>query len=437
MSTVTPTPHHPPVTQQRFAALVRRAVRPLRRKGWWHWIRFALLLAAGSYLGHILSESPRFADIRYSLYQRQVRMEHRGQVYPQHTVLLLLDDEDYWSEDFQARSPYKRNQLAALVDKLNEAGANTVAIDVDWSSPFPDKPDYDFSDYRAEDSLFFAAVKRMCDASRHVVLTTGVLGSEKAHYHPIPTIYASLLPGLPCVSVGHDGFAADKRKIPGMVRLESGGYMDSFSLAIVKIQDPIAYQNLVKAEDKGFRFGRYLTPEDFNPKAGRRFVFNGKAIRDMPVSALRQAVADRVVILGGSYSPFSYGGGDPVDMHNSPGGLEPGVMMHANYVEAELNQDSTFTPISDLTAEVLEWAMALLLALVAAIEVPAGWKWGSVTVFLIFSLLLTYVLMQNLGLFLDFLIPVLMIVIHTFTEEILEMRRELRHARRFLKEHHQ
>ena len=110
-------------------------------------------------------------------------------------------------------------------------------------------------------------------------------------------------------------------------------------------------------------------------------------------------------------------------------------MLHANYVEAELNQDSTFTPISDTTAEILEWTLASILALIAASEIRAGWKAWSVFFAFVFSMILTYMLMQNLGLFLDFFVPFLMVVGHTLTEELLEMRHELRHLKHKLKEH--
>jgi CHASE2 domain-containing sensor protein len=409
--------------------------RPIVRKGWMHWLRFAALLAAGSYLGHVLSESPRFADIRYELYQRQVRLQHRGPIYPQHTVLVLLNDDDYWSTEFQARAPLKLEQLAVLLDKLNAAGANTVGVDVFLSSPLPRHPDYDFPDYVPGDDAFFAAVKRMCDAGRHVVLTSYVVEVKKDIYHEEASIYTGRLPGLPCVSAGQDAFNDDMRKIPGLVELETGKMMDSFSLAMVKIADPVAYDNLVKDEDKGFRFAQYLTRQDFDPRSGRTFILNGVAVRQMDSVKLRQAVADKIVIVGGNWSSYGYGLGAAVDEHNSPGGLQPGAMLHANYVEAELNQSSTFTPISDRTAEILEWSLALLLALISASELPGGWKGATVTLSFVLSAILTYVLMQNLGLFLDFLIPFLIVVGHTFTEELLEMRNELQHARHKLKEH--
>lgn len=418
----------------RARAVTRLVAHPIARKGWMHWLRFAALLAVGSYVGHILSDSPRFEDIRFALYQKQVRLQHRGAIYPQHTVLLLLDDDDYWSTDFQARSPLKLEQLAVLLDKLNTAGANTVGFDVFLSSPLPEHPDYDFPDYVAGDAKFFAAVKRMCDAGRHVVLTAYLVRAHEELFHEEPAIYISHLQDLPCVSSGYDRFSDDMRKIPGLEELESGKLMDSFSLAMVKIVDPVAYENLVKEKDKGFRFAQYLTPEDFHPKAGRKFIFNGVAVRQMDDVALRQAVADKIVILGGAWSSYGYGLGQPIDQLNSPGGVEPGAMLHANYVEAELNQNSTFTPISDHMAEVLEWSLALLLAIIAASEVPGAWKAWSVVLSFLLSAVLTYVLMQNLGLFLDFLVPFVMVVGHTLTEELLEMRHELQHAKRKLKE---
>lgn len=254
---------------RRFLALARRAWHPVVRKGPWYWLRFAILLAVGSYLGHLLSEAPQLSDLRYASYQKQIRLEHRGQVYPQHTVLVLINDDDYWSDAYQARSPYKRNLLATLLNKLDNAGANTVTFDVDFSSPFASRPAYDFPDYAPEDALFFAAVRRMCDNGGHVVLSDGLTGGEQPPYHRVPTIYDAQRATLPCVSVGHDGLPSDMRKIAGMVRLDSGKSMNSLSLAIVKVTDPIAYERSVSSEDKGFRFGNYLTTEDFSPKQGR------------------------------------------------------------------------------------------------------------------------------------------------------------------------
>ena len=55
---------------------------------------------------------------------------------------------------------------------------------------------------------------------------------------------------------------------------------------------------------------------------------------------------------------------------------------------------------------------------------------GSFCDWLILSLLLTYTLLQNLGLFLDFLIPLSMIVFHTLGEELIKLWHEFQNLKR-------
>jgi hypothetical protein len=426
---------------QRAVSIITKAVRPIVRKGWGHWFRFVLLLVAGSYIGHELSDSPRFTDWRYWLYQKQVRIERRGSVYPKYTALVLLDDDDYWSEDYQARSKIKRDKLAAMLDRLNAAGVNTVAFDVFMESPHPEKPEYEFPDYRAEDDIFFHALERMCAAGRHVVLATeywpadhpnGDLDEDEA-----PSIFAGRLASVPCVSLGHVDFASDMRKVPGREQMADGHYVDSLSLAITKITDPIAYHGLINNEDNGFRFGQFLTPDDFTTRDGRQFIFSGHELQTMGVPQLREALADKTVIVGGHYHFAAYHHGfQYIDMINSPGGLEPGAMLHANFVEAMRDPASTFAGISDRSAEIFEWSLAFVLAFVGALEVHAGWKWAGFTLSFLAAVVVAYVLLQNLGIFLDFFIPILIILLHTMTEAVLEMRHELQHAKRLLQEHH-
>jgi hypothetical protein len=384
-------------------------------------------------VGHVLSESDRFTDWRYELYQWQVRWQRRGPVYPKYTALVLLNDDDYWSEEYQARAPLKRDKLAALLDKLNEAGVNIAAFDVNLEVPIPKDPAYEFPDYRAEDAAFLAAVRRMCGAGRHVVLATEYSSIEPPRDER-SSIYTPFLNELPCIERGHIAAPDDFRRIPGMIKMRDGTYLNSFSLAMTKISDPIAYENLVSGEDRGYRFRQYLTPDDFASRNGRQFVFSGREIESMGPAQLRLALSDKIVIVGGHWHGDAYGAGDPVDTWQAPGGEEAGAMMHASYVEAMRDPNSTFIPISDRAAEILEWGLALALALLGSLEVHAGWKWVGFSLSILLSTLLTYVFLQNLGLFLDFAIPLLIIVAHTFTEEVLEMRHQLHHAKHKLKE---
>jgi hypothetical protein len=428
----------------RALQLLRTITRPIVRKGWWHWVRFGLLLAAGSYVGSQLATSDRFVDIRYAVYQYQTRLQRRGPIYPQHTVLVLLNDEDFWGPKYESREPVKRDQIAALVDKLNQAGANTVALDLDFFSPIRDRPDFEYEGFLREDAVLKAALKRMCDAGRHVVLATD---SEPVNGFDgdgpeveVPSIYTPWLPELPCVLTGYtDSPSEDLRRIPGLKKLKDGRNLDSFSLAMVKAGDPVAYANIVNSQDtsiqyKGFRFGQFLTQEDFSPKQGRQFVFNGEAIETMDANALRQAVADREVIIGEHWHWLAQGIGSYVDMHATPGGIEPGSMRLANYVEAMRDETGSFIGISDETAEILEWILACCLALLWALEIRTLWKWLCLLLGCFLSLLMSFFLLQNLGLFLDFFIPIVIIVVHTVAEHLMEMRRELQHARQVIKE---
>jgi hypothetical protein len=77
----------------------------------------------------------------------------------------------------------------------------------------------------------------------------------------------------------------------------------------------------------------------------------------------------------------------------------------------------------------------MVLALVGALEVHAGWKWAGFVVSFLASVVVAYALLQNLGIFLDFFIPILIILLHTMTEAVLEMRHEIHHLKHQLHTH--
>jgi CHASE2 domain-containing sensor protein len=405
-----------------------RIVRPFARKGWGHWLRFALLLAAASYLGHLLSTSPWLTEFRYSMYHRQLLMRDRTQLYPTRTALVLLDDDDYWGDTFQSRTPLKRNELAEVLDRLETAGVNTVAFDVDLRSPRPQQPGLEFADYKAEDEELFAAIRRMCASDRHVVLASSVQFGDDG-YEEMPSIYTSALKRMPCVKTGYIQMPFDMRQIPGVVDLSDGGHLDSMALEVTGIADPTAYALAVASKGEGFRFSEYLTEADFAPKNGRQFIFSGQQLHTMDSATLHGQLADKLVFVGAHWHSYAYGAGPFVDLHNSPGGMEPGVMLHANYVEAMLDRTGTFTAISTSTAELLEIGLALVLAMIGVLEIHTAWKWAAFSSGLVLSILFTYVLLQNLGVFLDFAIPMLMIILHTVAEEALKVWHEFRHLK--------
>jgi CHASE2 domain-containing sensor protein len=409
---------------------IRKLVQPFTRKGWWHWLRFALLLTGGILLGHVLNNAPWLTQVRYSIYHSQMRMRDRSQLYPQRTVLVLLNDDDYWGDAYQSRTPLKRDVLAVLLDKLDALGVNTVALDVDLRSPHPDDPGFEFADYQAEDAKLMAAIGRMCAAGHHVVLASSIQFGDDG-YSEMPSIYTAKLAQLPCVRRGYIQLSYDMRRIPGTLDLADGGKLDSLPLALTGIADPTARADSSLDTGHGFRFSEYLEEADFEKTMnGRKFVFSGTQVMNADLSGLKDQLADKLVLVGANWHANAYGVGPLVDQHNSPGGMEPGVMLHANYVEAMLDRTGTFTPVSDSTAEMIEIGLVVALALIGLLEIHTAWKWAAFAIGLILSLLLTYTLLQNLGLFLDFLIPLLMIVFHTLGEELIKLWHEFQHLKR-------
>jgi CHASE2 domain-containing sensor protein len=411
------------------ASRFMKIIHPFTRKGWGHWLRFALLLTAAGYAGHLLSKNPMLTHFRYWIYHRQLMMRDRSQLYPKRTALVLLNDDDYWGDSFQSRTPLKRSQLADLLEKLLAAGVNTVALDVDLRSPLPEKPGFEFPDYKAEDAQLIAAIRHMCAAGRHVVLSSSVSFGDKG-YEEIPSIYASSLKELPCVKPGYIQLPFDMRRMPGALELAGGGHLDSMSLAVTGIADPTAHDLAAGKAGEGFRFSEYLTEADFSPPNGPQFIFNGQQVKTTEIEKLRDQLADKLVFVGAKWHANAYGVGPFVDVHNSPGGMEPGVMLHANYVEAMLDRTGTFAPVSDSAAELLEIGLALVLAMIGVLEIHTAWKWAAFVIGIILSILFTYTLLQNLGLFLDFLIPMLMIIVHAIAEEAIKAWHEFRSLKR-------
>jgi CHASE2 domain-containing sensor protein len=410
------------------ASRLLKIVRPFTRKGWGHWLRFAVLLCIAGYGGHLLSTGTWLTGFRYAIYHRQLLMRNDAALYPQRTALVLLNDDDYWGESFQSRTPLKRNELGAILDKLREAGVNTVALDVDLRSPIPQKPAFEFPDYKAEDEALVAAISRMCDAGRHVVLSSSVRFGDDG-YEVMPSIYTGAIKQMPCVKAGYIQLPFDMRRMPGALELADGSSLESLSLAVTGMADPTAHDQAAAQSGNGFRFSEYLTVADFAARNGRQFIFSGQQLKTMGAAALRNQLADKLVFVGAAWHADAYGTGPQVDTHNSPGGMEPGVMLHANYVEAMLDRTGTFAPVSDSVAELMEIALALGLAMIGVLEIHTAWKWAAFAIGIVLSILFTYSLLQNLGLFLDFLIPMLMIIVHTIVEEILKIWHEFHHLK--------
>jgi CHASE2 domain-containing sensor protein len=412
-----------------FAAVQRFVLR----KGVWYWVRLLCLLILGAFASHRLKEDTQdtsLTDLRYWLYRHQLGMQSRAPDYPRRTAIVTIEDDDYWGNDFAGRSPLRRDLLAKILDKLSQAGVNTVVLDVDLRSPDPEHPDIDFAGYRQEDEALLNSIRAACAQGQTIVLGASVVVGKKGEYDQAPSIYSLALASDPqrlsCVKTGYMQLPADMRLVPGLLTLGSGQGVESLSLATIGCIDPTAYRTATSHPERGFHFSRYLSEEAFGQRDGKRFRFSWHDLQQADLPELRKALADRVVLVGGAWHMFAKGQGPVVDRYNSPMGPMPGVFLHANFIEALHGERGTFAPVSDTAGEILEWSLAIVLAVIGSLEIHALWKWGALAISIVISFALSYILLENLGIFLDFLVPLVILIGHTLVHEFLTMREEIK-----------
>jgi hypothetical protein len=100
------------------------------------------------------------------------------------------------------------------------------------------------------------------------------------------------------------------------------------------------------------------------------------------------------------------------------------VFLHANYAAALL--DGRAYPQASRAFSVVVDVLAL--ALVAVIfALPASWarRWTRIAMFAVILGVVSYLFWQNLGVFLEITVPVILLLCHALVDEYLEMREEL------------
>jgi len=89
-------------------------VRRLPRKGILYWFRVVILTAAGTALGHWLGDGQVWVDLRYKIYQTQLNLTPR-KPFAERTVVVFIDDEDYWKGDLGRRVPINRGGWIGVI----------------------------------------------------------------------------------------------------------------------------------------------------------------------------------------------------------------------------------------------------------------------------------------------------------------------------------
>lgn len=352
----------------------------------------------------------------------------------QRTFLVLVGDDEYWKGYLARRAPLKRDYLAQLIRTLGDCAPPVIAIDFDLRSPAPDE--YDNSDYAKETDAFVSAVKQVSKKSPIVLPVTLNRNASSLE----PTVYSAKL-GLvkDRIIQGHIQLPYDPRRIP-LVHELAQGTIDSFAAAAVRLTTDKGILNGYASNE--LPFGRFIPPSKFR-LAWARDVLN----RSVP--GLCDSIRGSVVVVGASWHQSSYKRGvEKIDAHLTPVGLIPGVFVHANYIEALL-AGKTYRSIHESVQWWLDLIFALTLALTLDLRLaipswPSQLLWQGVfrillklslvTLLLCTLLLLSYLFLQNLGIFVDILIPAVLLIAHSAVDYVIRIRLDLARSQTIYKE---
>jgi CHASE2 domain-containing sensor protein len=401
----------------RFRKKASELLRQLAKKKLWYWVKVGIIIVAGILAGHWLDEEGYLIGPRYKTYQL-IQSMSPFPPYPQHTALVLIQDEEYWRGEPAGREPIKRDYVGKLVEALANADAGLIAVDFDLRSQMPDgSPAPERDEYAAEVRKFCEAVKNASQRRKVVLPKTIALAEydgENYVYESKPDIHDGCDFAGGRVWYGYIALPPDTRQVPLLsLPVKNGPPLDSFSQAIVRASNEDVLKRLPVEEE--LPYGSFINFEEFGPR-----VVSAKELLEGNRAALDK-VANKIVILSGAWHTQGYNTGSVTDSYETPVGFIPGSLIHANYVEAMLTS-RVFRPWEGWTLVVIEVLLSLCVAIPFALEIRALKKFAIVASIGACVLAFGYFSLLNIGLFFDPFIPLILVAAHGVFEQIREWR---------------
>jgi CHASE2 domain-containing sensor protein len=194
-----------------------------------------------------------------------------------------------------------------------------------------------------------------------------------------------------------------------------GKPVGSLAYAVVSAYNSESLASL-KEGDGSLAYGSFLPARSFHPLSAAEVL----AAPDK----VRRAVEHKIVIVGGNWHSKALGRGGWIDEHATPAGLMAGAFVHANYVEALLDQ-RFYRPLEGL-GEILEFALIVILILAVAGNRSPRLVLLLVAGLCLSAVVVSYLAMQNLGGFFDFSLPVIGLLCHYSFERVTAWRKAYR-----------
>jgi CHASE2 domain-containing sensor protein len=353
---------------------------------------------------------------------------------PQWTLGLEIDDDTFYSYLKQKRGDAtNRSALAKLVRAATDADAAVIALDINLSRETLDE----FEPRITQNQQLLDAI---VEAEKHripVVLGFGfdTIGPDR---YPQPNIFStSVLPDfgredLPYrVRIGFDEAPPDMRAVPLVVGGRDGPAGKQTEYASLSLQIVDAYEASLEIVPKTKNgLARQIAKHQFVytsflPQSQFPHV-SAKDILTHQPGALEK-LRHRIVIIGGNRH-VTQGGGNWLDS----GVISPmemrGMYFHANRVEG-LMDNRLSTPVSRWGAFFFDLILGGLMMYYAARSKNIVGRLRTLSVFFI-PVTLAYIASVNLGYVLDFVAPLLLLLLHAFLDHYLGLELRARSKRR-------
>jgi CHASE2 domain-containing sensor protein len=373
-----------------------------------YWVRVIIIAIVGIYIGERLDETECWIRIRYEVFQRLQNLSPR-KPHPQRTVLVLIDDDDYYKEPLQSRVPIKRDYLAGLVDAISAANAATIALDFDLRSPRPEGDPSEFPEYQGETNKLIQSITTASSMGKSIVLTKTIHDEGVGEYVIESDIYDPVPGAWQNVKTGYHVFSDDTRRFPPVLMTIKGQPVEPFSLSIARAENAASLKDIPNFADT--LYAGFIPLGEFD-KVSAREVLNGQK---------REKLANKVVLISGVWHQFGYQRGPIVNSYDTPVGTLPGVAIHANYFEA-LWDSRIYRVWEGKYMRITEFILALFVAFTLHNSLRGKTKKAMLVVPYLVILVGSYAALIMFGWFFDPFIPVLSVTAHGIFERVWEWR---------------
>jgi len=406
-------------------AWIAASYKHLRGLGLTHWLIAGSLVIAGVLIGESISENKLFIRPRYWIYKNLQRISAHSPSYFDRTIVVQIGDEEFWKGELARRTPLKRTYLSKVLTTINSANPATIAVDVDLSSPTVDGSFVDHPDYHEENETLLRTINEICQTTRVVLprrlvakkTASSFLGHDHLEYAQLPSIFDSYpfdANAKANLSIGFVSLPYDIRQVPLYLKMKDGVAVESFAAATARTVSNPAVDDARAGNRDGLPYGTFLAPW------GTTLIGAGDLLKT-DADSLRRLMEHKIVLVGGAWHEKAYREGPQIDTHLTPVGQISGVLVQANYIEALLSR-WTSTSLSKPLSVMIDVALAALIALIFAWNMRPWLKLVWAAGLSLVLILITYVFWQNLGLFFDFSIPLLLLGSHTLVEKVRDWR---------------